>query len=225
MPPPRIYTKEIIQERLNKVKPHITILEYCETYNGYSKFKCSCLYEWVAPVGRILSIRQRNRKSCPVCCKENQKRKPQISKEEKVSRQKYRGSYKYKCSRPNFHEKRRKRENLRRKNDINFKLACVSRNQIRRIIKLCGLLKIKSTWEYNKYSVLELKSHIESQFTGEMSWGNHGILWEIDHIRPIADFIKRGEIDISKINALNNLQPLLKEENRAKSDKYEAFIS
>lgn len=45
--------------------------------------------------------------------------------------------------------------------------------------------------------------------------------WDIDHFFPISAFVKAGIFDVKIINALDNLQPLLKSENIAKGDKYD----
>lgn len=44
--------------------------------------------------------------------------------------------------------------------------------------------------------------------------------WEVDHIFPIKAFIDCGIKDIKLVNCLDNLQPILKSENRIKSKKY-----
>jgi hypothetical protein len=51
-----------------------------------------------------------------------------------------------------------------------------------------------------------------------MSWGNHGE-WEIDHIKPVTAF-NINELP-SIVNALSNLQPLWKRDNRQKYNNYE----
>ena len=37
------------------------------------------------------------------------------------------------------------------------------------------------------YTLLELMTHLESQFTDGMTWENYG-QWHVDHIRPCAKF-------------------------------------
>lgn len=64
----------------------------------------------------------------------------------------------------------------------------------------------------------ELRSHIESQFTKEMNWSNRGIVWEIDHIKPISKFTNNEPPQV--INSLSNLRPLLKKENQTKAAKW-----
>ena len=55
------------------------------------------------------------------------------------------------------------------------------------------------------YSALNLKEHIASLFTDNMSWDNYGE-WHIDHIIPVINFNK-DELP-SVVNALSNLRPM-----------------
>lgn len=75
----------------------------------------------------------------------------------------------------------------------------------------------RHTKEYLPYSLKQLKEHIESQFTPEMSWENHGTYWHIDHITPLSWFKTEEEL-INKGWALNNMQPLPKELNMRKNN-------
>ena len=73
------------------------------------------------------------------------------------------------------------------------------------------------TKEMMGYSAVQLKHHIEKQFLEGMSWGNYGD-WEIDHIKPLTKFDESS--DVSEVNALSNLQPLWKDDNREKYNNY-----
>lgn len=77
----------------------------------------------------------------------------------------------------------------------------------------------KSLHQLLPYSFVELKNHLEKQFTNKMSWDNHGIYWHIDHIIPLSWF-KTPEQLIKYGWALKNLQPLEHELNRKKNDYY-----
>ncbi len=72
------------------------------------------------------------------------------------------------------------------------------------------------------YNWTTLKRHIETQFSGEMSWDNWGSLWEIDHIKPLKLF-KYESLDDPLFRQawdLGNLRPLLKHENARKGGKH-----
>jgi len=68
------------------------------------------------------------------------------------------------------------------------------------------------------YSRSDLFKHI----TLHPNWENvkHSD-WHIDHIFPIKAFVEHGVTDLKVINALDNLQPILKENNLLKSDNYD----
>ena len=66
------------------------------------------------------------------------------------------------------------------------------------------------------YTLQELKQHIESQFTSEMTWDNYGTYWEIDHIIPqnTFNFTSEKDIEFKMCWSLPNLRPLEKSLNR-----------
>lgn len=68
------------------------------------------------------------------------------------------------------------------------------------------------------YTLEELRRHIESQFRPGMTWDNHGTLWEIDHIKPLAGFVVPDAhcLAFRQAWALSNLRPLLRVDNREK---------
>jgi hypothetical protein len=69
------------------------------------------------------------------------------------------------------------------------------------------------------YSYVDLKLHLEKQFTSDMSWDNYGTYWQVDHVVPLSwfktksQFLKRGW-------ALSNLQPLESSLNLSKQNKF-----
>lgn len=70
------------------------------------------------------------------------------------------------------------------------------------------------------YTLNELSTHIERQFTKGMNWNNMG-RWEIDHIIPISSFQFKDADDpeFKAAWALTNLRPLWQQENASKKDK------
>jgi len=85
----------------------------------------------------------------------------------------------------------------------------VLKSQLRRF----GKKKEGRTIDLLGYSAEELKLYIQSLFTEGMTWENYGE-WEIDHIKPVSKFDKNTPPSV--VNALSNLQPLWKTENRSK---------
>jgi hypothetical protein len=59
-------------------------------------------------------------------------------------------------------------------------------------------------------SIKEWVAYLEKQWDDNMTWENHGIYWEIDHIYPLS---KGGSFHYS------NTQPMEVIENRKKSNK------
>ena len=68
------------------------------------------------------------------------------------------------------------------------------------------------------YTLHDLQSHLEKQFTNGMSWDNYG-KWHIDHIRPMCSFnITDYQCeDFKKCWSLGNLQPLWALDNQIKN--------
>lgn len=68
------------------------------------------------------------------------------------------------------------------------------------------------------YNLEQLRQHLESQFTPEMSWNNQGEYWEIDHIIPQCTFkfAKPEDKEFQICWSLMNLRPLEKLANRSR---------
>lgn len=66
------------------------------------------------------------------------------------------------------------------------------------------------------YTLEQLRKHLESQFTPEMSWDNYGEYWEVDHIIPqnMFNYTTHQDKDFQICWSLVNLRPLEKSLNR-----------
>ena len=62
--------------------------------------------------------------------------------------------------------------------------------------------------------------YLEDLFLPEMDWNNHGNVWEIDHILPIAYFDFSDEEQIKQCFHFSNHQPLFKTTEIAESFGY-----
>lgn len=62
-----------------------------------------------------------------------------------------------------------------------------------------------------------VKKWIEDQFKAGMTWENHGTVWHIDHIIPLA--CAKSEEEAYKLLHFSNLQPLWAKENQQKSGR------
>lgn len=120
-----------------------------------------------------------------------------ITNPEKLKEQKYTSERKRKQERPEL----RARCNLRRR-----LAAIVNQTRLHTTLQLVGC------------TLMELRKHLERQFTKGMTWENYG-KWHIDHIKPCAKF------DLTKADQqqacfhYTNLQPLWAIDNLRKSDK------
>jgi hypothetical protein len=85
---------------------------------------------------------------------------------------------------------------------------------------LTGRRKNKPWHEAVGYTVEELRSHLERQFTKGMSWENYGE-WHVDHIIPVTAF-NYDSVDHPEFKvcwALTNLRPLWAEQNISKNNR------
>ena len=114
-------------------------------------------------------------------------------------------------------EKINKKVNLRKKTDPLFKLKYSCRNRTLTFLKKKNLNKRYKFSEYIGCTVFELKLHLEQKFVDGMCWENHGKVWEIDHIIPLAS--AKTEEEVYRLLHYTNLQPLFCLDNRRKSGK------
>ena len=92
---------------------------------------------------------------------------------------------------------------------------------MRSMIRRCLLTKKHGhTRQLLGYTRDEFKAHLEALFLPGMTWKNRGLVWHLDHVREIAEFLKAGVSDPAAINALSNLQPLFVAEHKAKTRDY-----
>ena len=104
----------------------------------------------------------------------------------------------------------------KRSTNPDYKLYCSLRNSIGRALKYTDSTRQKRTLEYVGCTVKELRIHLESQFVPGMTWENYGVIWEVDHIIPLASRLP------AQITAhYTNLQPLWTETNNAKDNNIE----
>ena len=73
------------------------------------------------------------------------------------------------------------------------------------------------------------KKHIESQFTGTMSWYNYGRMdnpdaWQLDHIISLGSFDFNIEENFTKAFHYTNTQPLMSSDHLEKSSKEKGKI-
>ncbi len=110
---------------------------------------------------------------------------------------------------------------IRWKNNLDYRIKGKLRNHVNRMIRMARQKKSgRRTTMFLGVSMAIAKQKIESRFRDGMTWENHGELWEIDHIVPLSYFDLANEYQLLMANHISNLQPLLKKENRKKSDNF-----
>jgi hypothetical protein len=74
------------------------------------------------------------------------------------------------------------------------------------------------------YSLADLRHHLEAAFTPGMTWANRGTVWEIDHVRGVAEFtLYSGTLPdlvtaaLRECWSLENLRPLPWQQNRRRN--------
>lgn len=127
-----------------------------------------------------------------------------------------RATAKYLKSNPEYQNQYRKN---RYNNDPQFKLRIILGNRLNEVLKKNKTYKTSNIITLLGCTLDELKHHLEKQFINGMSWENHGVYWEVDHIIPCDFFDLSNIYHQQQCFHYTNLQPLNKTENRIKSNK------
>lgn len=114
--------------------------------------------------------------------------------------------------------KRNLHDKERREKDINYRLQKNIRVVMAKALKRTK--KISSITENLGCSSEFLKQYLESKFKPGMTWENYGKEWQIDHIIPLTAFDLTNIIHFKAAGNFKNLQPLWKEENLRKFNKF-----
>lgn len=88
------------------------------------------------------------------------------------------------------------------------------RNVVIQSFKRQGFTKLSRTGEILGCDWLQARAQIERQFRPGMTWENHGSVWELDHIVPLA---KATDLEtLKRLCHISNLRPIWKPDNRLK---------
>jgi hypothetical protein len=105
-------------------------------------------------------------------------------------------------------------------NNPNFRLRIILGNRLNEIIKKSKTYKTNNIISLLGCTLEECKVYLEKQFLPEMNWNNHGVVWEIDHIKPCSLFDLTKEEKQKECFHFTNLQPLFKTTKIAESFGY-----
>lgn len=133
---------------------------------------------------------------------------------------KYHGSWR-EDNREHVNKYKRDYERKRRAEDPKYRLGIRTRTAVWQLLKERGVKKTNKTFSLLGYTIEELMSHLEKQFTEGMTWDNYGE-WHVDHIRPMTSFNFESVDDpeFKECWSLNNLQPLWEPDNLSKGPRY-----
>jgi len=187
----------------------------------FVKTKNSCKeYKKQYALKNIEKLKEKSRKYYSLnkeYIKDREQKKYNLDKEKKIKYQKeyskknikkikkYKSEYS-KINRDKLRAYKNNYQNEKRKIDPITKLKNVISRLIRNSLKCKGFSKSKKSVEVLGCDVVFFKEYLESKFTKDMNWENYGIVWDIDHIIPLATAVNEG--DIIKLNHYTNLQPL-----------------
>ena len=111
-------------------------------------------------------------------------------------------------------------ERNRRREDPKYRLGIRTRTAVYTCLKEANVAKYRSTFVLLGYTLEELMSHLEKQFTEGMTWDNYGE-WHVDHKIPMAsfNFETTEDREFKLCWCLDNLQPLWGSDNLSKGTK------
>jgi len=115
---------------------------------------------------------------------------------------------------------------LRRRRVIDpaFRMAQLARSMLQHVLKRLNKRKDSRCFKILGYNGAQLKAHIERQFSHGMTWDRFGKEIHVDHIIPVAEWLRRGETRPEVINALSNLRPMWAMDNIKKSDTVHTLV-
>lgn len=116
-------------------------------------------------------------------------------------------------------DRKNKWARLARKENPFFRMVHRIRSQINRALN--RKRKAAPTFVLVGCSLPRLVAHLELKFRPGMTWGNRGVSWQIDHIRPIASFDLSDPKQQKECFHFSNLQPLFNRENLIKGSSYD----
>lgn len=157
------------------------------------------------------------------CCKACEKKYKETNAEKQIEHKRacyLRNIDRYKTNSKEWRKNNREKDNVTRKlyyiNNPDKKLI---HNQRTRISSLLRHNKSTKTLNLIGCNSAELRLHLESKFTRQMSWSNYGTYWEVDHVIPCASFDLTDPEQQKQCFHYTNLQPLPCVINRSKQDR------
>ena len=110
---------------------------------------------------------------------------------------------------------------IKRRQDYGIRLKQNARNRFWKVMQ--HVKKETITDSFNSFigcSSVFLQSHIEKQFTDNMSWQNYKTFWEVDHKIPLKYFDLKDPEQAKSAFHFSNLQPATCVYNRSKQARW-----
>lgn len=107
----------------------------------------------------------------------------------------------------------------RRREDIEFRLACAIRRRVNRALAAKKQNSRSSATKALGCSYEFFKNYLQAKFDSKMNWGNYGSYWHVDHILPLSKFDLTNPEEFARACHYTNMQPLEAIENIKKSNK------
>jgi len=105
-----------------------------------------------------------------------------------------------------------------------FRIKKLVGSRIYQLLRKNKSNKFNKSVKYLGCPIKEYREYLEQQFLPEMTWENHGKVWEIDHIIPCDTFDLTIEEEQYKCFNYTNTQPLFKTTEIAESFGYIGYI-
>lgn len=141
------------------------------------------------------------------------------AKENEIERKAYNQQWN-KDNREHVNQYKRDYERKRRAEDPKYRLGARTRTAVYTCLKERNVAKYRSTFDILGYTIEELMTHLEKQFTEGMTWDNYGE-WHVDHKIPMTsfNFETTDDPEFKECWCLDNLQPLWGPDNLTKGTK------
>ena len=107
---------------------------------------------------------------------------------------------------------------------MSFKLVCNLRSRTSKAFKAKNVRKSNKTFILLGCSHSFFQRRITHQLYGNITIGNYGSVWQIDHCFPMASFNLSDENDTKKCFNWINLRPKYSNENNLKKAKIDHYL-
>lgn len=103
----------------------------------------------------------------------------------------------------------------RYKNDLQFKISSNLRSRLNSAIR--NAQKSGSAVRDLGCTISEFKQYFETKYG--VNWKDYGVIWEIDHIKPLSHFDLTNRDQLLKAVHYTNLRPMTPHQNRSEGNR------